>query len=132
MRERSEETAGYAALIATSEGRSTLRQRAFREVSREYTARHDYIVSLLDHAEALKENLVSAVKTMEANLAAVREDNFHLRQEHEGMTKELAYVRQEHARIANELAAVRASLSWRITAPLRSAARRIAFWSPRG
>ncbi len=139
VQERSEEIAGYAALIATSEGRNTLRQGAFRELSREYTARHDYIVSLLDHAEALKGNLASAVRRMEADLAAVREDNLRLRHEREGMTKELAAVReynlhllQGHAGMANELAAVRSSLSWRVTAPVRSAARRIASWSTRG
>jgi glycosyltransferase involved in cell wall biosynthesis len=94
VQERREETARYAALIATSQGRNMLRHWAFREVAREYTASHEYIFSLRNYMEILKENLANTEKTMEA-----------------------------------ELAAVRSSLSWRITAPLRSAARPIASWS---
>jgi hypothetical protein len=70
-------------------------------------------------------------------LAAVRESNLYLRHGHEEVTKELAavresnlYLRHGHEEVTKELAAVRSSLSWRITAPLRGAARRVASWSP--
>jgi hypothetical protein len=89
IEQRSAETAGYAALLATSQGRNVLRDWAFREVAREYTASHEYISELRNNAEI-------AEKTREA-----------------------------------ELAAIRSSLSWRITAPLRSAARPFASWSLR-
>jgi glycosyltransferase involved in cell wall biosynthesis len=57
MDQRHREIARYADLIATPRGRDQLIQHGLRALAREYTARHDYILSLLNYNEQLKERV---------------------------------------------------------------------------
>jgi glycosyltransferase involved in cell wall biosynthesis len=70
LERRSEEIAHYADLIKTSEGRDRIRQQAWSELAREHVARHAYILSLLNRAEAAEGRLATAEKTI-AELSAV-------------------------------------------------------------
>jgi hypothetical protein len=63
--ERRKEIADYAALIATAQGRNTLRHWAFREIAREYAASHEYIFDLLTYREELKDCIELSEQTRE-------------------------------------------------------------------
>jgi len=109
LEQRAKEIAGYAERAATAQGRDHLRQLALGELAHEYVGRHDYILSLLKHAEWLKEQLAREKAAAESASAAWQEETLALRQRNES--------------IARELEAVRASWPWRIAAPVRRLAR---------